>query len=593
MNPLHIEWDARVPMRDGVELSADIYLPPDFTLKKQYPALLMRTPYLKSTLRHVEVAKYFAYHDYIFVFQDVRGRGDSDGDFHPFQSERWDGYDSVEWVAAQPWSNGKVGMLGGSYLGYVQWAAARDKPPHLVTFVSTAPGGKLQQELPFFNGIPALGMIAWLQSVGGRSAQEHAPALIDWSKVYLHTPLLTMDEVIGRIRSDWREWITHPGLDDFWKPHRLTEEDFRNIDLPILHITGWYDGDQAGAMFFYKGMIDNSPAAERQKIIIGPWSHKGTWYPTAKLWGQEFTDKAVLDMMEIHRKWFDFHLKGERNDVETWAPTKYFMMGENDWFENTSHWPVNAKTTQMYLHSEGKANTIKGNGHISPNPPQDEPYDEYLYDPEKPNKQARAATEAQKANQQATPKNSEPTDATLSPKYTIKKIVPQPEPSEEEGSMDIAPYLGAEDVLVYTSEPFSDPLKIAGNPYIEFFASSNCKDTDWFVALMDVEPDGKSIYITNRMFGMLRARYRNSLETPELLEPNKIYKYRIELAALGRTILPGHRLRLAITSSGFPEWARNHNTGNDIALDTEFQIATNRIYHDMDHPAVLHLPLQQ
>jgi hypothetical protein len=551
-------WDVKVPMRDDVKLSADIYLPPEDT-EGSYPAILARTPYDNTMKLLVETAKFFASNGYAYVIQDVRGRCDSEGDWYPFFNEGPDGYDTIEWIAKQSWCNGKIGMMGGSYAGWVQWTAAREKPSHLTTMVSTAAGGYFMKELPFINGIPTPVMLGWLHLVGGRTVQVQLSAgsasTVDWEKVFYHLPLKTMDEVLGRTDTVWREWLSHPNLDDFWKRALFDAEDFKRINIPILHITGWYDGDQPGALFFYEGMVKNSQSRDKQYILIGPWDHAGTRIPRQQLGGVDFTVAALMDMNKVHLDWFDYWLKGKENDVAKWKRAKYFIMGVNKWVEKDGAWPSeDVKQTAYYLHSSGRANTLMGDGNLSPDKPREEPPDKYTYNPEDP-------------------------------------VIPVMDfdfyGSNVETPLDNRFILRRDDVLVYTSEPLEKELMIAGRPVLKLCATSDCPDTDWFATLADVYPDGRSISLGS---SALRARYRDSLEKPELMSPGKAYTFTLELDSTCIVFKPGHRIRLAITSSAFPAFARNQNTGNKISEDTEIRIANNTVYHSKNYPSHILLP---
>ncbi|MFQ6053707.1 MAG: CocE/NonD family hydrolase [Candidatus Bathyarchaeia archaeon] len=539
-------------MRDGVELSVDVYLPGE---EGSYPAVLIATPYDNTMKSHVDMARFFVSHGYAFVVEDVRGRYDSGGVWRPFLQEGRDGYDTVEWMAEQPWCDGKIGMMGGSYRGWVQWATARLGPPHLTTMVPTATGGNYMREFPFFWGIPALWILAWLNFVGGRTCQNVASPTIDWERVFRTLPLEAMPEALGRDLPIWKEWLSHPNVDDYWRRVIFTEEDFRGIDLPVLHITGWYDGDQPGALFYYENMVEHSPAGERQYLLVGPWDHAGTRNPQRTLRGVDFTAEAVMEMAEIHLKWFDRWLKGSKNEVDLWPKTRYFVMGENRWAGEDGPWPPEgAEPVRYYLHSGGAANTLWGDGSLSLEKPGDEAADEYVYNPE------------------------HPVVTTMTFDFYGEKA---------ETPLDNRYVLRRDDVLVYTSEPLGDRVLVCGRPIVELYASSNCRDTDWFATLSDVHPDGRSISVSQ---GALRARYRNSLERPELMRTGEVYRFRIQLYSTCIAFQPGHRIRLAVTSSDFPRYARNTNTGNDVATDTEIKIARNMVHHNERHPSNILLP---
>jgi len=562
MEDVETKWDVRVPMDDGVHLSTDIYLPKQE--KEKYPAILIRTPYNKSRkdeIKHgTRDVEFFAKNGYTVVFQDVRGRGDSDGEWEPYYKEGQDGCKTIEWISNQNWCDGRVGMIGGSYRGFLQWISAKENPEPLTTMVSTAAVGDWFRETPFNNGTISLYMIEWLNFVGGRTVQNQDP--IDWEKVLWHLPVKSMDEKLGRENTIWKKWIEHNTLDQYWKQYLLTEKDFREIDLPVLHITGWYDGDQPGALYFYEGMKENSPKNNEQYLISGPWSHAQTRIPDKELGGVDFTEKAILELKKIHLLWFDAKLKGDEEakkqleEIFRGKKVKYFTMGENEW-EDGEYWPPSPKKEEFYLSSSGKANTLLGDGTLKSKSQSGESPDSYIYDPEDP---VMAEVDFNFYSESHT-------RAPLDQRFIERR----------------------DDVLVYTSEPLEKSLKIAGTPKINFYASSNREDTDWIALLSDVHPNGKSIKLTE---GYLRARFKNSLEEPELLEPNKIYEYDFEMTyALSNLFKPGHRIRICITSSYFPKIARNPNSGEEVGEGKKIKKAEQTIYHDEEHPSKIILPI--
>jgi putative CocE/NonD family hydrolase len=551
MSSIRHIWDARVTARDGVELSVDIYLPEK---EGSYPTVLIGTPYDNTMKAHVDTARFFVAHGYAFAIWDLRGRYDSGGDWSPFFQEGPDGYDVVEWIAAQPWSDGKVGMMGGSYRGWVQWATARLKPPHLTTMVPTATGGKYMQEFPFFNGIPCLWMLGWLNYVGAKTNQNVAATTVDWEKVYRTLPIEALPEALGRELPIWKEWMSHPNMDDYWKRIVFTEDDFRSMDMPVLHITGYYDGDQPGALFYYDCMLAHSPARNRQYMLIGPWDHPGTRFPHRFLGGVDFTDEAVMNMAEVHLKWFDRWMKGLRNDVDVWPRTRYFVMGDNVWETSDRHWPPSEKPRILYLDSGGNANTVMGDGVLKATKPGATGRDTLIYNPDNP-------------------------------------VVPGTGfdfyGEHDEPPLDIKYLLRRGDILVYTGESLSETLKVTGRPGADMYFSSDCPDTDLFTYLMDVYPDGRSILVSG---GRLRARYRNGLSRQEHLTLGETYRISVEMDSTCVNIKPGHRLRLALTSSEFPRYARNQNTGNAVASDTGSAIASNTVHHGGKKCSALVLP---
>jgi len=540
-------------MRDGIHISADIYLP---DTQGSYPTIVIGTPYDNTMKSHVDMATFFVSNGYAFLVYDVRGRYDSEGEFYPFFNEGPDGYDLIEWTADQPWCNGRIGMMGGSYRGWIQWATAKEQPPHLVTIVPTATGGNWMREFPFFNGIPCLWMFGWLNFVGSRTNQNQSGTTVDWTRVYNTLPIKDLPEALGRQLPVWKEWMSHPDIDDFWKSIIFTPQDFQKISLPILHITGYYDGDQPGAMYYYEGAVKHGANPDQQYLIIGPWDHAGTRFPKRHLGGVDFTNEALMEMKYVHLAWFDRWLKEKRSSIENWPKTKYYLMNKNKWMETKEHWPLEPERKPLYLSSRGKANTLLGDGKLVENPCEDAE-DVYVYNPENP---------------------SQP--ASEFDFYGVGAEIP----------LDKRYLLRRDDHLVYTSEVLQTPVKVVGSPVAELYISSDCPDTDFFVDLMDVHPDGRSILVSE---GLIRARYRNGLEKQELLEPGKIYKITVPMSHTGIEFSPGHRIRLSVTSSKFPRYGRNSNTGNPVDSDTEIRIAENRVHHGVNHKSALLLPISR
>jgi putative CocE/NonD family hydrolase len=539
-------------MRDGTMLRADLYLPEGGIEGGPYPTVLQRTPYNKQGPVYVEGARYLADRGYACVLQDVRGRHDSGGDWEPFVNEGADGYDTVEWCAAQPWSTGRVGTMGGSYGGWIQWALAREKPPHLTTMVSTATCGAWAEELPMHNGCVMLVMLGWLNLVSGRVVQN-ADLVPNWPEVYRHLPLREMPDALGRDGARWQEWLDHLSLDDYWRRLRL-DDDFAHVDVPVLHITGWWDDDQPGAMHMYRGMTADSPRAGDQSLVIGPWDHAGTRLPRQTLGGVDMGPTAIHDPLDLHRRWFDRWLTDEPS--EPTAAARLFLTGRKTWVDADA-FPLPG-TTELVWHlgSGGRANSVMGDGTLGPTPPTGASEDVYRYDP------------------------ANPVPAVIDENFYSPTVVETPLDHRFKHRRD--------DVLVYTSEPVSEELAVVGHAEVRLQAATDGPDTDWFIALHDVAPNDTSMVLCE---GRLRARYNEDLSVPTLREPDRVYTYVIRTGALGHVVLPGHRLRLTVTSSDFPVWDRNLNTGASIADGVEMRVATNRVRHTHAEPSTLHLPL--
>ncbi len=551
--------DIDTPMRDGVNLSSDIILPAG---TGPFPAILMRTPYDNSQAQYLTFGRYFAQRGYAFIVQDVRGRGDSDGEWIPFMNETTDGYDTIEWIAAQPWCTGKVGMMGGSYAAHVQWMAAKTYPPHLAALSSTAsPGRWLEDGLPYRNGILSLELFAWFYLTHGRSMQSSIAAYegvgddplgMNWAQILRQLPLIQLDELTGFYSPTWREWLSQPDLSDYWYQLRM-DSDFGKINIPTLHITGWLDDCMISTIFNYEQMLAQSPAKDDQYIVIGPWDHHGTRFPQRKLYGEDFGDEAVTDVLDLQCRFFDRYLKNV--DVFDQPKVDLFILGENRWRRQDSWMFPNSKMTPFYLDAVTNAKTYNGDGLLRQQLASNTPSNSYIYDPTDP-------TPAWISHEQ----KWSPQDLTLDQRFVQVR----------------------EDVLVYTSEPLTQALEIAGTPTATLYISSDAPDTDFYVTLSDVYPDGRAIRIA---WGAMRTRYRESLREAKLMTPNEIYKIQIELAPIVNVFQPGHQFRVDIRSANFPLYDRNPNTGHTIGADTEMQSATQTIYHSKQYPSCILLPI--
>ncbi|HEV2581037.1 MAG TPA: CocE/NonD family hydrolase [Ktedonobacteraceae bacterium] len=547
-----IRFDVRVPMRDGLTLSADIYFPPGKADEPgSYPVILTRTPYQKLSEGMLGVARYFAERGYVFVAMDVRGRGDSDGVFQPLFHEDVDGYDAIEWCAAQPWSDGNVGTIGSSYPGVIQWLAALEQPPHLKAMVVRVPPSDPFVETP--TGLPSPMSLCWMHFVSGRYNQ--LMEAVDWMKVYEHLPLLTMDEQAGRFMPQWRKQIEHAQLDEFWEPLRYQQQ-FQRVNVPVLHISGWYDDEQIGTPLNYIGMTRHAATPEArssQRLLMGPWGHVVN--KDAKLGDIDFGPQALIDLRSEELRWFNRWLKGYtfHADLEE-SPVRIFVMGANRW-RDEREWPL-ARTqwTPYYLRSAGRANSRFGDGELSTTlPAEAEPSDTYRYDPAYP-----------------VPFITEPTSSQIG------------------GPDDYSAIQRRDDVLVYVTGPLQEELEVTGPITLDLYASSSAPDTDFMAMLLDIWPNGVSQRLCD---GMVRARFRDGLDKPSLIEPGKIYRYHIDCWNTSQVFKAGHRIGLQISSSAFPKYDRNLNSGALLGFTTEVAVAEQRVYHDEGHPSAIMLPI--
>jgi len=553
-----IDFDVKVPMRDGVLLSADIYRPDvhDSPANTRFPVILVRTPYNKSTERgnHLQWGRFFASHGYVYVAMDVRGRGDSDGVFVPYRYEGPDGFDSIEWCAAQLWSSGKVGTVGSSYLGYDQWIAAFQHPPHLATMISIVTPPDPFVESP--TGLQSPTYMSWYHLLLGHTL--HNSGAVDWNAIYLHLPLNTMDQAAGFHAPYWQDILNHPGINAWWEP-LIYQNKFDRLNLPILHISGWYDDEQAGALMNYIGMTKGgaTEARKHQKLLMGPWPHAVN--STRKLGEIDFGPDALIDLESYELRWFDRWLKSNDaafNDAYDKEPSvRIFVMGKNEW-RNEPDWPIpGTQFVKYFLSSSGKANSRNGDGTLQTQPPAGAgatPADRYRYDPANPVPFLMGATYAQVG-----------------------------------GPDDYREVEARNDVLVFTSEAFAEPRTICGPIKAHLWASSSATDTDFMVKLLDVWPNGFAQRLTD---GMVRARYRHGGDRPSLIEPGRIYEYDIDLWNTCQEFAKGHSVRIEVSSSAFPKYDRNQNTGEPLGKSAALKIADQTLYHDSAHPSYVLLP---
>jgi len=558
-----LERGVKAKMRDGVVLSADIYRPKS---DGKFPVLLQRTPYDKRN--SAEFAFTAAAHGFVVVVQDVRGRYSSEGEWYTFKHESDDGYDTVEWVAALPYSNGKVGMWGGSYVGATQMLTAIAHPPHLAGICPvvtasnyhdgwTYQGGAFEQ---WFNQSWTSGLS---QDTLNRMVEKNTNAVVGaWKLPLTSYPLFNFpDPAAAPISTNavapyFLDWLAHPSYDDYWKPLAI-EERYADINVPILHIAAWYDIFQGGSLRNYIGIKAHggSDAALRgQHLFVTIGGHAGGG---RKIGDIDFGPAAAeFNENEITLKWYQYLFQGAQNEFAG-KPVKIFVMGANHWREEDD-WPLaRAQSTKFFLHSSKGANSLRGDGVLSTTAPRSEQSDHYLYDPS-------------------------------NPAPTIGGPLCCDGPHLAPGPRDQRPVEARDDVLVYTTPAFPQDTEVTGPVSLELFAQSSAVDTDFLGKLVDVGADG---FAQNLTEGIIRARYRNSQEKPELMNPGQVYKFVIDLWSTSNVFLKGHSLRLEISSSNFPRFDRNMNTGEVQAAAQRYVSATNTIYHDAEHPSVLILPM--
>jgi uncharacterized protein len=549
-----IVFESNVAMktRDGVTLRADIYRP---KADGRFPVLINRSPYDKHIYISEGIAS--ARRGYIFIIQDMRGCFASDGDWYPFRNDAQDGYDTVEWAARLPYSNGKVGMVGISYVGVTQLLAATAAPPHLVAIYPGITGSNYHANWTYQGGaFSQLFNQAWAKrfAVGDLTRRlDSAAPQFDAKRPPEDYALLDLTTAKGLGRY-YYDWIAHPTYDDYWKQWSI-EERYDQIKVPALHIGAWYDLFMPGAIRNYQGIKEHGgsvAARNGQRLVIIPGGHAGFGQKIGEV---DFGSDSVFDIREYGLRWFDWVMKGIDNGMAREKPVKIFVMGKNVWRDEDS-WPLaRAKNRLYYLHSGGRAKTLNRDGELSSVRPATEPPDKYVYDPADPVLTKGGAIGGGYGDQ---------------------------------GPSDQRTVEARSDVLVYTTPAFDEDMEVTGPVSLELFVSSSAVDTDFTAKVVDVWPNG---FAQNLCDGILRARYRASMERAELLKPGEIYKLTIDLSATSNVFLAGHKLRLQIASSDFPRYDRNLNTGASPETSTGYTRATNVIYHDRAHPSALIVPV--
>ncbi len=537
------EYNVMVAMRDGVELSTDIYRPAE---AGRYPVILTRDPYDNgSDDKSIAEGYLWAERGYVFIHQNVRGRYDSDGEFYPYAAELEDGYDTQVWAGAQPWSNGKVGMLGGSYLASVQWLSAHLRADSLTALAPRMTPYNYYKDVAYPGGAFQLASrIGWGTLMEGRTNQLRN---YDWDDKLWHLPLKTLDSAIGHHLPHFRDWIAHPDYDDYWREFDV-EARVGELDVPAYNIAGWYDVFLRGNLVSFTGMRESARsdrARNGQKLIIGPWPHTAQFKP--QLGELDFGPDSTIDLDQLHLRWFDHWLKGVDSGLLDEAPVRLFVMGENRW-RNEQEWPL-ARTvyTPYYLHGDGSLDAGE--------PGQADSATRFVYDPRNP-------------------------VPTLGGNLMFKTLPAGPFDQTRIGQRD--------DVLVFTTQPLDADVEVTGPVSVTLYASSSAPDTDFTAKLVDVHPDGKAYNLAD---GIIRARYRDSFAEPALMEPGTVYEFTIDLWATSNLFKQGHRIRVDISSSNFPRYDRNPNTGHEFGEDAEMQTARQTIYHSRQYPSHIVLPV--
>lgn len=575
---ISIERDLLVPMGDGVKLATDVYRP---AAPGRYPTLVHRTPYGKDDAWVVgglmlnpldAVAR-----GYAVVVQDSRGRFKSEGEWTAFFMEGQDGYDTVEWAAAQPWSTGRVGVYGSSYNGVTTLQLAIAAPPHLNACVAYMTGANYHEGWVYSGGAFELGFNLWwalhqawgavnrlgLDAAGVADAVARLTrATVDPWSAFRHLPLRDLPTFDGGLAPYWREWIAHPRYDDYWKRVDVIAQADK-IRVPILHISAWYDGFLRGHLDLNEALKSHPDEHVRHthRFVVGPWDHMAYLGVRKSASGdREFGPIAVGGptlAAPLSLDWFDRWVAQTQASPATAPGVRYFLLGENEW-RDAEAWPPPHTAVPWYLHSGGRANSRFGDGVLSPDLPGSEPRDSYVYDPADP-------------------------VPTVGGRVMAMNVCPI-------GVQDQARVEERDDVLVYTSARLVAPLTITGPVSVTLSVASSAPDTDFTAKLVDVEPGG---YCAPVAEGILRVRYRNGRAREALLMPGEVVMLTIDLLAVAYRFGTGHRVRLEIASSNFPKYDRNPNNGGQ-PLETgadEMRPAVQQVLHDAGHPSHVTLPV--
>jgi uncharacterized protein len=559
-----IEHNVAMKTRDGVTLKADVYRPAG---DGSFPVLLQRTPYNKDS--SADFARKAVARGFMVVIQDVRGRYTSEGEWYTFKHEIDDGYDTVEWAAALPRSNGKVGLFGGSYVGATVMLAAISHPPHLAGICPVVTASNYHENWTYQGGafeqwFDESWAAALAQDTANRRIHDDTNALVGDRVLPLNDfPVFNLKPITGgsqlthELAPYFLDWLAHPTYDSYWKQWSI-EENYPNVQVPGLTIAAWYDLFQGGSLRNYLGLrahAGNQAARDGQHLIIAIGGHSG-W--TRKVGDVDFGPDAAFDEIGTTLDWFDYLFMGKQNQFATGNPVRIFVMGKNEWREEPA-WPLaRAMQTRYYLQSGGKANSASGDGSLSTTAPGKEGTDTFVYDP---------------ANPVPTVGGPLCCDAD--------RLAPGPRDQKNVEARS--------DVLVYTTPPLDQDVEVTGPVTLDLYAKSSAVDTDFTGKLVDVWPNG---FAQNLTEGILRASFRASTTgQPAPITPAKVYEYKIDLWSTSNVFLKGHRIRLEVSSSNFPRFDRNLNTGKSGAQDAHFVKATNTILLGGAHSSALILPV--
>lgn len=555
---VRFQWGVKIPMRDGVRLHATVYLPKQS--QSPAPCLFTLTPYIAQT--HHDRGVYFAARGYPFLTVDVRGRDNSEGEFQPLIQEAHDGYDIVEWLAGQPYCDGKVSMWGGSYSGYNQWATAKEFPPHLATIVPVA-APYIGVDFPARNNIFTPYDVQWLTFTGGRTGQDRIFADGSfWTSQYRQwyeagRALSEFDTLLGNPSDIFKEWLAHPHPDAYWDRYNPSAEQYAKLQLPILTITGSHDANQPGALLHYREHMKHASAAARAShyLVIGPWDHAGTRTPKAEFGGLTLGPASLVDLPRLHLDWYRWTMQGGPKPEFLQKNVAYYVMGAERWRYAGTLDAVTAQRRPYFISSKNGAADVLASGSLGPTP--EGGPDRYLYDP-----RDRSVAEI---------------ESVPAPELTDQRLI----------------YARSGKQLVYHTEPFEQATEVSGFFKFSAWIAIDRPDTDFAVSIYEIRADGSSIFMAG---DMLRARYRESFRDPKLIRTRGPLRYDFDrFTFVSRQIRAGSRLRLAVAPVDSIYWQKNYNSGGDVANETiaNARAVTATLYHDRAHPSALYVPIGQ
>jgi len=561
-----------IPMRDKIHLATDLYFPKTDSVQK-FPVILIRTPY-KKEMQQLD-GEYYSKRGYVLAVQDCRGRFASEGEWVPFMHEAEDGYDTIEWLGTRDWCNGKVGMIGASYVGWVQLWAASQKPPHLTTIIPNVAPPDPFYNIPYEYGtFYILGSMWWAQILETEATEDLSGRILNeinqtkYEQILKSLPVIDLDEkILGHKNPYWRAWIKNNVNNDYWQPANFIEK-LKDLDLPVFLQSGWFDGDGIGSKLNYMALKKSKNRSI--KLVLGPWGH--TNQSSTRFGNVEFGSNAAMDLQTRYLKWFDYWLKGKENEILEEPLVKLYVMFSNKWLQADVYPLPNTKFKKLYLTSKKGANTSLGDGKLVTSIiTSDKNYDSYIYDPgdptPDPNYYYKTEEEIKKEK-----------EGILDPVKRKKRIK-----AFHNNITD-----SRNDILVYETAPLDSSISVAGPLSAKLYASTSGVDTDWFMSIMDVDEEGDIFYLAR---GTVRARFRESTKKCTFPEKNRVYEYDIDLWQTGITFRKGHRIRIEISSALFPTFSRNLNTGGHNEMETNFIQAEQKIYHSSEYPSYILLPI--